>query len=252
MQNVLITGGAGYLAGHIRARLQPDYVLTLFDRVPVADGCRSIIGDITDPGAVLAACRGQDAVVHTVALVRGRADKPAGMFADVVVKGTWVLLEACAAQGVSRVVNISSIIADGMPSVRSRPYAVGDPPRYAKGDLFYCVSKKLAETLGNAYVQAHDLTVIHLRPGVIDGDGANPPLTRSPEGVSQPWFIHVDPRDVAQAVECALRTDVRSGTYHIVAGRGDSLFDWWTAAREMGYDPRHNWPSIPEVCPYTG
>ena len=64
MQKVLITGGAGYLAGHIRARLQPDYVLTLFDRVPVAAGRRTIIGDITDPDAVLAACQGQDAAAR--------------------------------------------------------------------------------------------------------------------------------------------------------------------------------------------
>ena len=64
MQNVLITGGAGYLAGHIRARLQPDYALTLFDRLPVESECRTIIGDITDPGAVLAACQGQDAAAR--------------------------------------------------------------------------------------------------------------------------------------------------------------------------------------------
>jgi len=64
MQKVLITGGAGYLAGHIRARLQPDYLLTLFDCVPVAAGCRTIIGDITDPDAVLAACQGEDAAAR--------------------------------------------------------------------------------------------------------------------------------------------------------------------------------------------
>ncbi len=64
MQKVLITGGAGYLASYIRARLQPGYVLTLFDRVPVVSGCRSIIGDIADPDAVLAACQGQDAAAR--------------------------------------------------------------------------------------------------------------------------------------------------------------------------------------------
>lgn len=247
ISKVLITGGAGFLARHITETLKQKYTLTLFDRAPMESECSCLAGDITDAEAVLRACAGQDAVVHTVALVRERAGKPAGLFADVVVKGTWNLLEACVAQKVKRLVNISSIIADGRPAPRWPPYRAGEPPRYAKGDLHYCVSKKLGEVLADAYGQAYDLSVIHLRPGVIDRDGANPALTRRPAGVSLPWFMYVDPRDVAQAVECALSTAVRCGTYHIVAGRQDALFDWQTAAREIGYAPQHNWPTIPEV-----
>jgi hypothetical protein len=52
---------------------------------------------------------------------------------------------------------------------------------------------------------------------------------------------------VAQAVAGALATDRHTGTYSIVAGRGDSLFDWRPAAQEIGYTPQHNWPEITPV-----
>ena len=52
---------------------------------------------------------------------------------------------------------------------------------------------------------------------------------------------------LAAALRCALQTDHASGTYNIVAGRADSLFDWHPARREIGYAPKHNWPEIEEV-----
>ena len=59
--------------------------------------------------------------------------------------------------------------------------------------------------------------------------------------------MYVDPRDVAQAVELAIETqDVMYGSYHVVAGREDSRFDWKQTAQELGYRPKHNWDEIPE------
>ncbi len=119
--------------------------------------------------------------------------------------------------------------------------------RFGPGDLFYCLSKRLGEDIGSAYHQAHKLSVIHLRPGVIAGDGANPGPGRPPE-TQRPWFVYVDPRDVAQAVELALEAqDIDYGCYNIVAGRSDSVFDWSAAARDLGYRPEFNWPEIAET-----
>ncbi|MBM3213387.1 NAD(P)-dependent oxidoreductase [Candidatus Poribacteria bacterium] len=250
---VLITGGSGYLAGSIASRLRQSCDLTLMDRVePPAD--RSDLpfsrGDITSFDDVRAACRDQDAVVHTVALVRERFGKPHGLFADVMVKGTWNVAEACAQQGVRRIVHISSVIASGTPARSDHPYAVGDPCVYAPGDLFYCLAKRLAEQVLDASAQAHGFRVIHLRPGIIAGDGLNREPAK-PAGDPRYWFMHVDPRDVAQAVELALVSDLTSGCYHIVAGRADSRYEWESATRDLGYTPEHNWKHIPvsEVNP---
>jgi uronate dehydrogenase len=269
IRKVLITGAAGYLAGFVIERLRPHYELMLTDRIEPrpgsadlqvgvspaspapgtrpADGSapqlRFIPGDITEYADVERACTGQDAVVHLVALVRERFDKPPWLFADVMVKGTWNVAEACVKQGVQRLVNISSIVASGSPLNRDRPYQVGDPAEFRAGDLSYCLAKHLGEQIGNAYHQAHGLSVIHLRPGVIARDGRNAePVPPAEPGA--PWFMHVDPRDVAQAVERALASEIVHGCYQIVAGRQDGLYDWTGGADELGYRPVHNWPEI--------
>ncbi len=250
MTKVLITGAAGYLSGFIVERLRSQYELTLTDRVePRSDfeGLPFVPGDITSYTDVERACAGQEAVVHLVALVRERHDKPLGLFADVMVKGTWNVAEACAKQGVKRLVNISSIAACGSPLTRDQPYRVGAPSQFRQGDLYYALAKHLGEQIGHAYHQAHGLSVIHIRPGVIAGDGRNPG-PQAPEKPAGPWFVYVDPRDVAQAVQRALETqDVRYGCYNIVAGRRDAAFDWTQASQELGYRPEHNWPEIPQV-----
>ena len=243
--NILITGAAGYQAGFIIDRLRENHELTLFDRVqPVRDG-RFVSGDITDAAAVCRASAGQDAVVHLVALVRERAGKPQTLFADVMVKGTWNVAEACVQAGVERLVNISSVVAIGSPANADRAYAVGDPSRFGAGDLFYCLAKHLGEEIGRAYHQAHGLRVINLRPGVIAGDGLNPGPARPDGNTGAPWFIYVHPGDVARAVELALvRNEAPSGTYNVVAGHPESRFDWRATAEALGYEPQHNWEEL--------
>lgn len=247
IHRVLILGAAGYLAGFVIQRLRARYDLTLADIAEpsgeAAAGLPFLRTDVTDAEAVARACAGQDALVRLVALVRERFDKPPPLFADVMVKGTWNVAEGCVQRGVKRLVNIPSIVACGWPARADRPYRVGDPAQFGARDLFYCLAKSLGEQIGDAYHQAHGLSVIHLRPGVIAGDGLNP----GPQSPAQPqrfWFVYVDPRDVAQAVERALRTEVARGCYHIVAGRDDALFDWRPARDEIGYRPQYNWPEI--------
>ena len=199
--------------------------------------------DVTVYDQVKSACKDQDLVVHLIALVRERFGMPAAVHCDVMVKGTWHVAQACVEQGVKRLVNISSITAAGRPAaVPSRPEAGGT---FADGDLFYALAKALGETIGKAYHDAHGLGVIHLRPGVIAGDGLNPD-PKAPAERTDRWFVYVDPRDVAHAVVQAEKSAVRYGTYNIVAGRSDSLFDWSAAAEDLGYSPQYNWPDIPQ------
>ena len=244
---VLITGAAGYLAGFIVEALAAEHELTLTDVVALPGdraGHDYIRADVTDYEAVAAACAGHDAVIHTVALVRERFDKPPTLFADVMVKGTWNVAEACARAGVGRLVNVSSVVAIGSPADRTQPYRVGDPQTYNEGDLYYCLAKHLGEEIGRAYHQAHGLAVVHIRPGIIAGDGLN----REPVAPDNPagrWFMHVSPVDVAGAVRCALTADVPYGAYHAVTARADGVYDWTETQRDLGHTPEHNWPDIP-------
>ena len=248
IKNILITGANGYLAQFIIDRLRGEYALTLTDIVELdraVSGATFIKADVTNPVEIEAACANQDAVVHLVALVRGRSDKPAPLFADVMVKGTWNVAEACVKQGIQKLVNISSISACPPAPGAKLPYEVDDDFQFGPGDLYYALAKYLGEQIGAAYHQAHGLNVIHVRPGVIDGDGQNPGPA-APEVVTDPWFVYVDPRDVAQCVARAIEAKtVRYGAYNAVAGRADSRFAWKQAAEDLGYSPEHNWPEIP-------
>jgi nucleoside-diphosphate-sugar epimerase len=246
--NILITGASGYLGGHLVPLLEQDHELTLADvRLPaVPDGRQWLELDVTGLSEVQAAVRGHDAVVHTVALVRDRAEAPLARFVDVMVKGTWNVVQACAQAGVTRLVNLSSVAAGGMPARRDRVAQVTDPPAFSGADLYYCLSKWLGEQITHAYSSAYpSLSIVNLRPGVIAGDGANPePSSITPEGPH--WFAFVDARDVARAVKQTLeRTPAPRGTYCVVASRDDSLFDWSAAAHDLGFVSSHDWPEIP-------
>ncbi len=249
IEKILITGAAGYLAQFIIERLHPNYELTLTDIVEpdqVADGVTFIKADVTDLSEIEAACAEHDAVIHLVALVRERHGKPLSLYAEVMVKGTWNVAEACVRQGVQKLVNISSISACPPSAGVELPYQVGDAFQFGGGDIYYSLSKHLGEEICLAYHQAHGLKIIHIRPGVIDGDGLNPGPS-APEVASGRWFVYVDPRDVAQCIERAIENEtIKYGAYNAVAGREDSRYDWKQAEKDLGYSPEYNWDEIPD------
>ena len=178
IRKILITGAAGYLAGFIIERLRSKYELTLTDRIEPKSDFKDLPfmqADLTNYEEIEKACEGQDAVVHLVALVRERFDKPAWLFADVMVKGTWNVAEACAVRVGYKDLSTFQV---SPPVVRlpgdELPYRVGAPFGFSSGGLYYALAKYLGEQVGEAYYQAHGLSVIHLRPGVIAGDGLEP------------------------------------------------------------------------------
>ncbi|MDA8217735.1 MAG: NAD(P)-dependent oxidoreductase [Dehalococcoidales bacterium] len=245
---VLVTGASGYLAGFVAPRLRSaGYRLRGFDRVPPPPDrgyAEFVLGDITRFSDVREAVEGQDAVVHLVAIVRDKLEQPLERFVDVMVKGTWFLAEAAAQAGIKRLVNVSSIVAIGVPPARDAPLRESHPPLLGGTGLYYQLSKWLAEEIGRAYAQDRGLSVINVRPGVIEGDGANPgpSLPREPLRL---WFMYVAPDDVAQALEGALRVSRPSqSAYFVVADHPESAYDISAAKRDLGYAPRRNWKQL--------
>lgn len=236
---VLITGAAGFLGRRIASRLAQDLEVTATDVRPMTGV--SVL-DATDLSAAQGAVRGHDAVVHCVALVRGRDAQPLRAVAEVNVLSTWTLAEAAAREGVGTFVYISSIAADGMAPAGDVQHRAGEGLYFMPGDHPYAISKHLGEAIANAYGQAFGMRVLNLRPGILQGDGANPEPQRPP-GDPRHWFAHADPDDVAEAVFAALLSDA-SGTFSLVAARRDSLWDWRSAERAFGFAPRNNWSEL--------
>ena len=112
---VLVTGGTGFVGGHVvhalRARDVPVRALV---REPAratrlgAWGVELVRGDVADAESLAAACDGVDAIVHLVAIITGkRAD-----FERVMAQGTHDLVAAAKSAGVRRVVLASALGLD--------------------------------------------------------------------------------------------------------------------------------------------
>ncbi len=172
----LVTGGSGYLGGHLVERLAKiGCTVRVFDLAPYsgAAAVESIVGDVRLYDDLRAACEGVDTVFHTAALInllaRYRATERRKVF-DVNVLGTENVLRACAAAGVGRLVHTSSINVALGEAVNN-----GDETTrlIAKGDLLdlYSESKMLAERAVVAADNPSGLRTVALRPGGIWGPG---------------------------------------------------------------------------------
>ena len=175
---VLITGGSGFLGRHIAARLLADgqSVRLLgrdFGEVAglLAAGAEPLRADLRDRAAVVEACRGADAVVHSGALSAPWG--PPASFAAVNVGGTQAVVAGCLRHGVGRLVLISSpsVIFSGRDHVaatEAAPY----PRRFSSA---YARSKAQAEQVVRA---ATALPSVILRPKALFGPGDRSLLPR--------------------------------------------------------------------------
>jgi len=170
-QEVLVTGGGGFLGGAIVAHLlAAGFSVRSFARRDYPElrrqGVKVIRGDLTDPGAVQRACAGCAIVFHNAARAGVWGDFESFYRPNVV--GTKNILAACAGAGVGRLVFTSSASvvfgdADMAGVDESVPYP--DRPRSP-----YTATKAEAERLVLA-ANGATLKTLSLRPHLIWGPG---------------------------------------------------------------------------------
>jgi len=112
---VLVTGPTGFIGPHVVHELRAREVPV---RALVRDAARAskltawgaelAVGDVTDPASLAAACAGVDAVVHLVAIIRGRPED----FERVMAQGTRNVVAAARDAGVRRFVLASALGLD--------------------------------------------------------------------------------------------------------------------------------------------
>jgi dTDP-L-rhamnose 4-epimerase len=140
---LLVTGGAGFIGGAVvRAALDRGIAVRVLDSLRAdvhaadaapPDGVETVIGDVTDPGAVARALEGVDVVCHQAAKVGlglDFADAPDYVRSNDL--GTAVLLAGMAAAGVDRLVLASSMVVYGEGAYASSRGPVAVPPRRAE------------------------------------------------------------------------------------------------------------------------
>lgn len=170
-ENVLVTGGGGFLGSHIvRALVARGDRVRIFARGAYPElealGVEICRGSLHDAEAVRRACVGRDIVFHVAAKVGIWGKREA--FHQTNVVGTEHVLEACRQEGVRRLIHTSSpsVIFDGseMEGVdESLPY----PRRFS---AHYPATKAEAEKRVLAALD-ENLRGIILRPHLIWGPG---------------------------------------------------------------------------------
>jgi UDP-glucose 4-epimerase len=230
---VVVTGGAGFLGGHVVARLAADGldVTSLDMRDHSHPGARSTVVDLLDAAALGRAVRGSDVICHIGAIgdVYLAGEQPA-LAAAVNVTGTANVAEAAARHG-ARVVYASTWEVYGEPR-----YEPVDERHPCSPDHPYNITKLAGEQLLLAADRLRGVPVIALRLGTAYGPGLRPnsvfrifidrarrgePITIQGDGAQGRQFTHAS--DIARAFSLAARTDVRAMPLNIVASRSVSI-----------------------------
>jgi len=165
----LVTGGAGFIGGHLVEALvaRGDDVVVLDDLstgrrenlVAVRDRIRLVVGSVADPETVRACCADRDVVFHQAALasVPRSVKDPIGTNA-ANVDGTLQLLWSAHACGVKRVVYAASSSAYGdtevLPKREDMPARPLSP---------YAVQKHVGELYAGVFARLYGLSSVCLR-----------------------------------------------------------------------------------------
>jgi nucleoside-diphosphate-sugar epimerase len=171
MHTAFVTGGSGFLGGHLIAGLCRQNVsvraLARSDHASGAVralGAEPISGDLDDVRAMSEGMRGCDVVFHAAAYAKQHGSRLA--FFQANVGGTEQVVAAARSAGVRRLVHIGTeaVLADGKPIVR----ADESVPRAAHPAGLYPLTKGLAEAAVLAANSAQLETVV-VRPRFIWG-----------------------------------------------------------------------------------
>ena len=216
-KEILITGGAGFLAATLAARFRKDGVsVRLLDvRKCPTWACRPGIqyfrGDIRDPAAVTGALKGADAVVHAAFAPPYHSSEA---IRSVNVDGTRNLAECAVKQQTQRVILISSTIV--LKPRRVHPFFRRSPLNQLD---VYRASRAEAESIAAAY-ESKGLATAIVRPKTFLGPGRVSAfailLERIRHGRSVPVLGNgrnryqlLDIRDLAEGIRLLTSADAR-------------------------------------------
>ncbi|MUV88645.1 NAD-dependent epimerase/dehydratase family protein [Halapricum sp. CBA1109] len=194
--DVLVTGGAGFIGGHLAERFVRDghdvVVLDNFDpyydvrlkehnveagRAAAADGdgsYRLVEGDVRDAELVAELVTSTDVVSHHAAQAGVRADIDPRKYHEVNVDGTLNVLDAARGTDLRRVVLASSSSVYG--TAQYLPYDEAHPTKPVSP---YGASKLAAERYGMVYADRYNLPIVALRYFTVYGPRMRPGMAIS-------------------------------------------------------------------------
>lgn len=168
----LLTGGTGFIGGHLARRLVQSGRRVRALARPTSDvgnlerlGVEVVPGDLNDPASIGRAATGATHIVHCGALVSDWATVPE--IRRVNVEGTRHVLEAAVRAGVTRVVHLSSTDVYGHPN---RPVDESHAP--SRFSNWYSRTKLESESEVRRTSSSGAIEAVILRPATIYGPGS--------------------------------------------------------------------------------
>ena len=248
---VLVTGGAGTIgstivdqvlaagAGHVvvldnlvRGRRE-----NLADALPTGK-VELVVGDLRDRDLVHDLTRGQDLVFHQAAIRITQCAEDPRLALEVLVDGTFNVIEAAVEAKVDKLVAASSASVYGL----AEEFPTTERHHHHNNDTFYGAAKSFNEGMLRSFRAMHGLDYVVLRYFNVYGprmdvhglytevlvrwmeriaDG-KPPLIFG-DGLQTMDFVFT--RDIARANLLAAASDVRDGTYNVASGTETSLLE---------------------------
>lgn len=233
----LVTGATGFVGNNIVRELltrgEQVRVLTRpsADPRPLAGlAVETILGDVTDPVAVAAACQDIDVVIHAAGVVHiGWQGLPE--MQRVNVHGTRLVAAAARSVG-ARLLHISTANAIGVSTKRE---PADEDQAYPQSlPIPYVVTKKQGEKVVQEEI-IQGLDAVILNPGYMLGPWDWKPTSGKMllevmrlKPIGAPWGGHslCDVRDVTQAILTAV-TKGRCGQRYILAGHNLTFLETW-------------------------
>lgn len=247
-KTILITGAGGLIGTILRDALTDTYSIRSLSLQPIPDA-DTIVADITDLDAMLAACEGVESIIHLAANASHTA--PWDQILPTNIIGTYNVYEAAAQKGVKQVIFASSNHAVGAQEMASAPaiYHQGTPLldhlTPARPDGYYGVSKSFGETLGRYYADYRNLRVICLRIGWVNAwDRPVKGIPHDPDRVYREWperltAIWLSKRDLLQLVEKSLEAEhVQYDIFYGISNNQPHFYDLEHAREIVGYVPQ--------------
>jgi UDP-glucose 4-epimerase len=246
---VLVTGGAGTIGSTIVDQLLDEGVahvdvldnLVRGRRENLADALMSgrvtlVEGDLRDRDLVHDMTRGKDVVFHQAAIRITQCAEEPRLALEVLVDGTFTVLEAAAQHGVGKVVAASSASVYGL----AEQFPTRERHHHHNNDTFYGAAKSFNESMLRSFRAMSGLDYVALRYFNVYGprmdvhglytevlvrwmeriaDG-QPPLIFG-NGLQTMDFVYTT--DIARANVLAAASDVVDGHYNIASGCETSL-----------------------------
>ncbi|WP_457964466.1 NAD-dependent epimerase/dehydratase family protein [Arthrobacter sp. D1-29] len=259
--NVLVTGGAGTVGSTLVDALLEAGVnrIDVLDNMvrgrltnlagALATGQVALVqGNICNRDLVHDLTRGKDLVFHQAAIRITQCAEEPRLALEVLVNGTFNVLEAAAEHQVDKVIAASSASVYGM----AEEFPTPERHHHANNDTFYGAAKSFNEGMARSFHAMTGLDYVMLRyfnvygprmdvhglytevlvrwmERIADGE---PPLIFG-DGLQTMDFVYT--ADVARANVLAAGSDVSHGIYNIASGTETSLLDMArTLLRAMG------------------